>query len=99
MINRWPVLTALIDLKALLLSENQANSRERDGEFESGLLQRRVGRPSVPQRPSPSLRTAQLPPRRKNGWGVPKNYAKAMRWYRMAADQGNAFGQGSADLG
>ena len=40
--NGWTVLTTLIDPKALLLRENQANSRERDGGFESVFLQRRV---------------------------------------------------------
>ena len=28
-----------------------------------------------------------------SGHGVPKNYAEAMRWYRLAADQGNAEAQ------
>ena len=40
-------------------------ARKWDRQFESGLLQRRVCKPSVPQRRSPSLRTAQMPPRRK----------------------------------
>jgi hypothetical protein len=40
--NGWTVLTTLIDPKALLLRENQANSRERDRGFESVFLQRRV---------------------------------------------------------
>jgi hypothetical protein len=29
----------------------------------------------------------------QNGWGVSKDYAEAMRWYRMAADQGDAVAQ------
>ena len=28
------------------------------------------------------------------GEGVPQDYAEAMRWYRLAADQGHAVGQG-----
>ena len=26
-----------------------------------------------------------------NGQGVPKDYAEAARWYRLAAEQGNRF--------
>jgi hypothetical protein len=48
--NGWPVLTALIDLKALLLRENRANSREGDRQFESPLLQRGVCLSGEPQR-------------------------------------------------
>jgi hypothetical protein len=40
-------------------------SQERDRWFESGSLQRRVCKPSVPQRRSPLLRAAQMPARRK----------------------------------
>ena len=40
--NGWTVLTTLINPKALLLRENQANSRERDRGFESVFLQRWV---------------------------------------------------------
>jgi TPR repeat protein len=29
----------------------------------------------------------------RNGWGVGQDYAEAMRWYRKAADQGNADAQ------
>jgi TPR repeat protein len=28
-----------------------------------------------------------------NGWGVPQDYAEALKWYRLAADQGNAGAQ------
>ena len=28
-----------------------------------------------------------------NGQGVPQNYAEAVKWYRLAADQGNATAQ------
>lgn len=28
-----------------------------------------------------------------NGWGVPQDYAEAVRWYRLAAEQGYAFAQ------
>jgi TPR repeat protein len=28
-----------------------------------------------------------------NGWGVPQDYAEAMKWARLAADQGNANAQ------
>jgi uncharacterized protein len=28
-----------------------------------------------------------------NGQGVPQNYSEAMKWYRLAADQGNAAAQ------
>jgi TPR repeat protein len=30
-----------------------------------------------------------------NGWGVPRDYAEALRWYRKAADQGDANAQGN----
>ena len=30
----------------------------------------------------------------ENGKGVPQDYAEAVRWYRLAAEQGNALGQG-----
>ncbi len=29
----------------------------------------------------------------QNGRGVPQNDAEAVKWYRLAAEQGNAFGQ------
>ena len=29
----------------------------------------------------------------RDGQGVPKNYAEALKWFRLAADQGNAFAQ------
>lgn len=29
----------------------------------------------------------------QNGWGVPQNHNEAVKWYRKAADQGNAEGQ------
>jgi TPR repeat protein len=28
-----------------------------------------------------------------NGYGVPQDYKTAMKWYRFAAEQGNAFAQ------
>ena len=33
-----------------------------------------------------------------NGWGVTKDYAKALRWYRKAADQGDAGAQYALSL-
>jgi len=38
------------------------------------------------------------------GWGVPRDYVQAVRWYRRAADQGNAdaqynLGQSGNDAG
>jgi TPR repeat protein len=33
--------------------------------------------------------------RYETGRGVPQDYAEAVRWYRMAAEQGNARGQGN----
>jgi hypothetical protein len=29
----------------------------------------------------------------QNGWGVPRDYAEAMKWYRLAAAQGDALAQ------
>jgi uncharacterized protein len=31
--------------------------------------------------------------RYENGWGVPKDYAEAVKWYRLAAEQGDAEAQ------
>ncbi len=31
----------------------------------------------------------------QNGKGVTQNDAEALKWYRLAADQGNAFAQGN----
>ncbi len=33
----------------------------------------------------------------ENGWGVPKDYAEAVKWFRKAAEQGHA--QAQNDLG
>jgi TPR repeat protein len=30
-----------------------------------------------------------------HGWGVPQNYAEALKWYRLAADQGDVLAQNS----
>ena len=29
----------------------------------------------------------------RTGWGVPQDYAEAVRWYRLAADQGYTAAQ------
>ncbi len=46
-----------------------------------------AGRPRQRQRPVHSRRHY------ARGQGVPQNYAEAVKWYRLAADQGNAFAQ------
>jgi uncharacterized protein len=32
-----------------------------------------------------------------NGQGVPQDYVEAVKWYRLAAEQGHAVAQGSLD--
>jgi TPR repeat protein len=36
--------------------------------------------------------------RRWNGWGVPQDYAEAMRWFRQAADAGNSSAMNNIGL-